>query len=88
MIDSGVDGTHPDLQGNRWLNPGSTTATDSGSSDSKEGFGDDQECSDGVDNDNNGFIDDCWGFNHADDHGGLDLMGSNRYARVSCRGGL
>jgi len=78
VIDSGIDGAHPDLQGNRWLNPGTAT---SGNRSDKEGSGDDQECNDGIDNDNNGFIDDCWGFNHADDHGGLDLMGSNRYSK-------
>ena len=25
------------------------------------------DCNDGVDNDNNGFVDDCHGYNHADD---------------------
>ena len=28
------------------------------------------DCNDGIDNDNNGFIDDCHGYNHADDTAG------------------
>ena len=28
------------------------------------------DCNDGIDNDNNGFIDDCHGYNHADNHAG------------------
>ena len=28
------------------------------------------DCTDGVDNDNNGFVDDCHGYNHADDTAG------------------
>ena len=60
VVDSGLDGDHPDLQTNRWAN---------------EAVG---ECSDGVDNDGNGFVDDCYGYNHADDLGGTDLLGDGR----------
>jgi subtilisin family serine protease len=60
VVDSGLDGDHPDLQTNRWVNE----AVD--------------ECSDGLDNDGNGFVDDCFGYNHADDLGGTDLLGDGR----------
>jgi subtilisin family serine protease len=62
VVDSGVDGTHPDLQRNRWVNAGE----------------DAEACRDGVDNDGNGFVDDCFGYNHADGEGGSDLIGDGR----------
>lgn len=65
VVDSGVDGDHPDLQVNRWVNEAS------------------DECADGVDNDGNGFVDDCFGYNHADGFGGTDLFGSGRSALLS-----
>jgi subtilisin family serine protease len=46
-IDSGVDYTHPDLGLNIWTNP------------SEAGV----KCSDGVDNDADGYVDDCRGWN-------------------------
>ncbi len=61
VIDTGIDLTHPDLAANLWINPGE-------SGDGKE--------ADGVDNDNNGYIDDVHGWNFVsgtksphDDHG-------------------
>src|SRR5262249_22767625 len=61
VIDTGVDWTHPDLSSQIWINPG-------------------ENCpgcrNDGIDNDNNGFVDDWhgWDFvnndnNPMDDHG-------------------
>lgn len=47
VIDTGMDMDHPDLQVNRWINLGEE-AIENG-------------CSDGLDNDGNGFIDDCYG---------------------------
>ena len=35
-------------------------------------------CGDGIDNDDNGFIDDCHGYNHADETG-ADLLGSGEH---------
>ena len=41
---------------------------------------DETNCTDGVDNDGNGFVDDCWGYNHADDTGSFDdLFGSGSH---------
>lgn len=48
VIDSGVDYNHTDLQANIWINPGE-------SGNGKE--------TDGIDNDNNGYIDDWRGWN-------------------------
>jgi hypothetical protein len=74
VVDSGVDGTHPDLQRNRWTNPGNEGGSGGGAGDAGVGG----RCRDGVDNDGNGFVDDCWGYNHADSHGGVDLLGDGR----------
>ncbi len=46
-IDTGVDYLHPDLGLNIWTNPGEAGA----------------HCYDGIDNDHNGFVDDCRGWN-------------------------
>ncbi len=61
VIDSGIDLTHPDLQGNLWTNVGESGG-------GKE--------SDGIDNDGNGYVDDVHGWNFSagnhnpdDDHG-------------------
>mmetsp|Transcript_5430 Transcript_5430/g.10330 ORF Transcript_5430/g.10330 Transcript_5430/m.10330 type:complete len:564 (-) Transcript_5430:526-2217(-) len=42
------------------------------------------DCSDGVDNDDNGFVDDCNGYNHADDSGS-DLLGDGSHG-THCAG--
>jgi subtilisin family serine protease len=58
VIDTGVDYTHPDMEGNIWHNRGET------------------DCSDGIDNDGNGFIDDCNGWDFVgDDNDPSDLNG-------------
>jgi len=46
-IDTGMDYLHPDLALNTWTNPQEAGAN----------------CTDGIDNDGNGFIDDCRGWN-------------------------
>ncbi|WP_297457335.1 S8 family peptidase [Persephonella sp.] len=49
VIDTGVDYTHPDIKANIWVNE-------------DERKGDDANCSDGEDDDGNGYIDDCYGY--------------------------
>ena len=49
VIDTGVDYTHPDIRDHVWVN-------------SDERKGDDANCSDGEDDDGNGYIDDCYGY--------------------------
>lgn len=55
VIDTGVDYTHPDLKANIWSNPGET-GTDNQGRDKR---------SNGVDDDNNGYIDDFHGWDFA-----------------------
>jgi subtilisin family serine protease len=52
VIDSGVDFTHPDLAGRQWVNPGESVG-------GKE--------TNGVDDDQNGFVDDLNGWNFCND---------------------
>ena len=52
VVDSGVDFSHPDLAGRQWVNPGE-------SGDGKE--------TNGVDDDNNGYVDDVNGWNFCND---------------------
>lgn len=66
VVDTGLDFTHPDIQGNIWQNPGETGV---------DGNGQDKQ-SNGVDDDANGYVDDWrgWDFysndnNPTDDHG-------------------
>ena len=61
VIDTGINHTHPELAANMWRNPG------------EAGTGDERN---GVDDDNNGFVDDLYGWNfihnnsHPDDSNG------------------
>lgn len=55
IIDSGVDYNHPDLQPNLWKNPGETGL---------DLFGRDK-AHNGVDDDNNGYTDDVYGYDFA-----------------------
>uniref|UniRef100_A0A0G4I7Z8 subtilisin n=1 Tax=Chromera velia CCMP2878 TaxID=1169474 RepID=A0A0G4I7Z8_9ALVE len=48
VIDTGVDLTHPELEGQLWFNKGEIPG-------------------DGIDNDRNGFVDDYWGWDFAED---------------------
>ncbi len=50
VLDTGADYNHPDLKGNLWVNE-------------DERKGDDRNCYDGQDDDGNGYVDDCYGFN-------------------------
>lgn len=57
IIDTGVELTHPDLNGQLWQNPGESA------------------CADGIDNDANGFVDDChgWDFGNSDNDPSPDM---------------
>ena len=57
VLDTGVDYNHPDLKNNIWLNLGETTGIDS----NKNGL--DDGCENNTDDDGNGYVDDCYGFN-------------------------
>jgi subtilisin family serine protease len=50
VLDTGADYAHPDLAQNLWVNE-------------DERKGDDNNCYDGQDDDGNGYVDDCYGFN-------------------------
>ncbi len=66
VIDTGADTLHPSLRNNLWTNPGETGTDDLGNDKSKNG----------VDDDQNGFIDDVHGWNFADNNNDLsDLHG-------------
>ncbi len=53
VLDTGVDYNHPDLIQNLWVNE-------------DERKGNDDNCYDGQDDDGNGYVDDCFGFNGFD----------------------
>jgi len=57
VIDTGIDYNHEDIRDNMWKNPGETGTDDSGNS--KE--------NNGIDDDGNGFIDDVYGWDFAND---------------------
>lgn len=57
VIDTGIDVHHPDLKANLWMNEGETGLDDQGRSKS----------SNGIDDDQNGFIDDVHGWNFVDE---------------------
>jgi len=56
VLDTGADYEHPDLVQNLWVNE-------------DERKGDDNNCYDGQDDDGNGYVDDCFGFNGFDGTG-------------------
>ncbi len=59
VIDTGIDPSHEDLQANMWTNP----------QECPQGF---DKCeADGVDDDNNGYVDDFYGINAINDSGEL-----------------
>ncbi|CBL44696.1 Hypothetical protein HDN1F_11130 [gamma proteobacterium HdN1] len=57
MIDTGIDYLHPDLEHHVWLNPREALGQD------LDHNGIDDGCEDGVDGDQNGYLDDCHGIN-------------------------
>lgn len=59
VIDTGVDYTHPDLAANMWRNPGETGLDDQGR----------DKATNGVDDDDNGYVDDVHGINILDGTG-------------------
>ncbi len=60
VIDTGVDFSHPDLSGQRWVN-------------------EDEDCDNWVDDDNNGFIDDCWGWDFGNEDNEPYKAGQNEH---------
>lgn len=64
ILDSGIDYTHPDLRDNMWQNPGEDWA--------EEGI----PGHNGIDDDHNGYIDDYYGIDAANDSGNpIDMLG-------------
>jgi hypothetical protein len=68
VTDSGMDMSHPDLQRNRWRNLGEISCPANNETEC---------CSNGVDDDDNGFVDDCYGYNFADNNS--VLLGSDSH---------
>ncbi|KAL7568154.1 hypothetical protein ACA910_020851 [Epithemia clementina (nom. ined.)] len=64
VLDSGWDMAHADSGMNRWTNPGEDCSI----------FG----SGNGADDDGNGYIDDCHGYNHAD-NSGTNLLGDGNH---------
>ncbi len=52
VIDTGIDGTHPDLVDNMWSNPGETGLDENGN----------DKATNGIDDDENGYVDDHSGW--------------------------
>lgn len=57
VIDTGIDINHSDLKGNLWINQGELLGIDG------DGNGIDDGCENNADDDINGYVDDCYGFN-------------------------
>ena len=57
VLDTGVDYNHPDLKNNIWLNSGELICKDLNNN------GIDDGCENNVDDDGNGYVDDCYGYN-------------------------
>ena len=64
VIDSGIDTDHPDIVANLWVNAGEDANGNGVFDNFPAADGGDLN---GVDDDNNGFVDDVIGYNHADD---------------------
>lgn len=81
VLDTGVDYTHEDLRDNMWRNPGETGLDAQGR----------DKATNGVDDDNNGHVDDVYGIDAADgdsdpmDEGVLDA-GQPYYHGTACAG--
>ena len=61
VIDDGVDFSHPDLAGRKWVNPGESGTDSSGRN----------KATNGVDDDKNGYADDVNGWDFADNDNGV-----------------
>jgi len=57
VLDTGIDIHHPDLAGNVWRNDGEFLNVDA------DNNGIDDGCENSKDDDGNGYVDDCYGFN-------------------------
>ena len=66
VVDSGLDLAHEDLITSVWTSPG------------EGGSGGGGSCANGLDDDGNGFVDDCHGYNHAEDTGTV-LLGAGTH---------
>ncbi|MEM1114903.1 MAG: S8 family serine peptidase [Bacteroidota bacterium] len=64
IVDSGIDSDHPDFAGMLWVNEGEDVNGNGVFDNFPAADGGDLN---GVDDDNNGFVDDIIGYNHADD---------------------
>ena len=64
IVDSGIDTDHPDLVGALWVNPGEDLNGNGIFDNAPASEGGDLN---GIDDDNNGFVDDLIGYGHADD---------------------
>ncbi|MCB9072642.1 MAG: S8 family serine peptidase [Bdellovibrionaceae bacterium] len=85
VIDTGVDYTHEDLAANVWRNPGETGVDANGK----------DKATNGVDDDNNGYIDDVVGWDFAkndnkpyDVTGGNPFLGGNPGHGTHCAGNI
>lgn len=71
VLDSGVNVNHPDLEGNIWKNSGEF-GTDANGND---------KATNGIDDDNNGYIDDVYGWNFEENNSNIsDYMGHGTQA--------
>ncbi|MBY0315685.1 MAG: S8 family serine peptidase [Bdellovibrionales bacterium] len=79
VIDTGIDYTHEDLAKNIWRNPGETGTDGSGK----------DKATNGVDDDNNGYIDDVVGWDFAkNDSKPYDTKGANPGHGTHCAGNI
>jgi subtilisin family serine protease len=71
VLDSGVNVNHPDLEGNIWKNPGEQGLDADGN----------EKASNGLDDDNNGYVDDVYGWNFEENSSDIsDYMGHGTQA--------
>ena len=79
IADTGIFLDHPDLRANRWRNLGEANCTTDPSLDLAARY--EMCCSNGIDDDSNGYVDDCFGYNFADDTG-RELLGSSSHGTM------
>jgi len=76
VIDEGVDYHHPDLVANMWRNPGETGLDANGQ----------DKATNGIDDDGDGYVDDVYGINPADQTSDPMPSGSHAYHGTGCAG--